>query len=80
MTVDRLITPREAIEYLALDQQGLKMPRESLRWLCRTGRIRYVKVGRYVRFRQQWLDDYIENQCFEPRGPATRSRPGSRPA
>jgi len=54
-----LMTPAEAISYLGLDQQGLRQPRESLRWLCRTGRLRYTKVGRYIRFRKAWLDELI---------------------
>jgi hypothetical protein len=55
-----LVTPDEAIAYLRLDQQGLRQPREALRWLCRTGRLRYTKVGRYVLFRRDWLDELVE--------------------
>ena len=58
-----LLTPREAICYLRLDQQGLKQPLEALRWLYRTGRLRYTKVGKYVRFKQQWLDDLVESNA-----------------
>jgi hypothetical protein len=47
----RLLIPAEAITYLRLDQQGLRDPRESLRWLCRTGKLKFTKVGRYIRFR-----------------------------
>jgi hypothetical protein len=63
-----LITPEEAVSYLRLDQQGLRYPREALRWLCRTGKLRYAKVGRYVRFRKTWLDELIERSVV-PRPP-----------
>lgn len=56
----RMLTPEEAIKYLALDRQHLRCPRESLRWLCRTKKLRFAKVGRYVRFRQEWLDELVD--------------------
>lgn len=56
----RLFTPDEAIRYLALDKQRLVAPRESLRWLCRSKKLRFAKIGRYVRFRQEWLDEFID--------------------
>jgi hypothetical protein len=59
-TGELLVTPEEAICFLGLDRQGLRQPREALRWLCRTGRLRYTRVGRYVRFRQAWLEDLVE--------------------
>jgi hypothetical protein len=62
---DALLTPLDAIAYLKLDQQGLSQPRESLRWLCRTGRLKYTKVGRYVRFRKAWLDDLINRNAVQ---------------
>jgi hypothetical protein len=57
---DSLRTPDEAIRFLGLDRQGLRTPREALRWLCRTGRLKYAKVGRYVRFRKAWLEEYVD--------------------
>jgi hypothetical protein len=57
---EELLTPAEAVGYLKLDQQGLREPREALRWLCRTGKLKYTKVGRYIRFRRSWLDDLVE--------------------
>ena len=58
-----LMTPAEAVSYLRLDQQGLRDPREALRWLCRTGRLRHTRVGRYVRFRRDWLDELIDENA-----------------
>ena len=56
----RLLTPDDAIRYLALDKQRLRAPRESLRWLCRSKKLRFAKIGRYIRFRQEWLDEFID--------------------
>jgi hypothetical protein len=65
MAMGDLMTPAEAIEYLRLDQNGLQQPRESLRWLCRTGKLRYTKVGRYIRFRKAWLDELVERNAVQ---------------
>jgi hypothetical protein len=70
---ESLITPEEAIRFLGLDRQGLRQPREALRWLCRTGRLRYTKVGRYVRFRQAWLEELVERA-------SVNKKPRARPA
>jgi hypothetical protein len=48
------------MRFLGLGRQGLHQPREALQWLCRTGRLRHTKVGRYVRFRQAWLEELVE--------------------
>ena len=62
-----LMTPEEAITFLGLDRQKLQQPREALRWLCRTGQLRYTKVGRYVRFRRQWLEELVERNEMPPK-------------
>lgn len=54
-----LKTPDEAVRFLGLDRQGLRAPREALRWLCRTGKLKYARVGRYVRFREEWLQELV---------------------
>jgi hypothetical protein len=58
-----LMTPAEAISYLRLDMRGLRDPRESLRWLCRSGRLRHTRVGRHVMFRRDWLDELIDENA-----------------
>ena len=71
---DRLFTPDEAMQFLGLDQQGLRAPREALRWLCRTGKLKYAKIGRYVRFRKVWLEEFVNaNTICRPRGHSTDS-------
>lgn len=78
----RLLTPEEAIHYLALDKQRLRAPRESLRWLCRSKKLRFAKIGRYVRFRQEWLDEFIDRTATECAGiltSVTMSQPSEPP-
>lgn len=59
----KIYTTEEAVSYLGLDRQGLSQPLEALRWLCRTGKLKYTKVGRYLRFRREWLDELIERNA-----------------
>ena len=61
----KLLTAAEAVAFLRLDQQGLRQPRESLRWLCRTGQLKFTKVGRYLRFRMCWLDELIRRNAVQ---------------
>ena len=63
---NELLTPDEALRILALDRQGLRQPREALRWLCRTGQLRFTKIGRYVRFRRSWIEELITRNEVEP--------------
>ena len=60
-----LFTVPEAAAYLKLDQEGLTRPREAVRWLYRTGKLKYTKVGRYVRFRKAWLDALINRNAVQ---------------
>ena len=62
----KLLTPEDAIRYLGLDRQGLRQPRESLRWLCRTGKLRFTKIGRYVRFQKSWLAEIVAANEVQP--------------
>jgi hypothetical protein len=58
-----LRTPSEAVHFLGLDRQDLRQPREALRWLCRTGKLRFTKIGRYIRFRQAWLEELVDRNA-----------------
>lgn len=49
--------------YLGLDRDGHRKPAEALRWLCRTGRLKYTKVGRHLRFEEAWLDELIDRNA-----------------
>jgi excisionase family DNA binding protein len=70
----KLLTPLEAATYLGLDRQGLSQPLESVRWLCRTGQLRYTRVGKYVRFRKAWLDELVERNTTLHGGPECEGR------
>jgi len=61
---DRLLTAMEAAEYLGLLDH--KAPSEAVRYLCRRRKLKYVKVGRGLRFRRQWLDQFVERSAVEP--------------
>jgi len=61
--LEKLRTSEEAVVYLGLDRQGLRQPQEALRWLCRTGKLKYTKIGRRLGFRQDWLDELIERNA-----------------
>jgi len=55
---ERLLSEDEAVEYLALGTR--RNPKGSLRWLMRTGRVAYVRLGRGIHgFRQRDLDACI---------------------
>jgi hypothetical protein len=72
-----LKTSDEAVSQLGLDRLGLRDPRESLRWLCRTGRLRFTRIGRRVMFRQEWLDELIDQNTVLRKAPRRESTRGS---
>jgi hypothetical protein len=71
MTSD-LLNEAEAVAYLRLDGLGLTRPDEALRWLRRTGRLKFTRLGRFILYRKQWLDDAIEGNAV-CRPPSTRT-------
>ena len=62
-----LLTPEEAVSLLRLDQLGLKNPKESLRYLRRSGQLGYVKVAGKVLIPRQEISAYLERQRIEAR-------------
>ena len=72
-----LKTSDEAVSQLGLDRLGLRDPRESLRWLCRTGRLKFTRIGRRVMFRQEWLDELIDQNTVLRKAPRRESTRGS---
>ncbi len=61
---DPVYTSAEAVKYLGLDRVGLSKPEESLRWQCRTGRLKFTRIGRRLMFRKSWLDELIERNAI----------------
>jgi len=64
-TVDmpELLTQKEVIGILRLDQIGLKDPKETLRYLRRTGQIGYVKVAGKVLIPKSEVETYVEKNA-----------------
>ena len=58
-----LLTQEEAIRLLRLDEVGLKNPKESLRYLRRTGQIGYVKVAGKVLIPRDEVASYIDRHA-----------------
>ncbi len=61
----RLLTLEEAAYYLGLHKDH-KAPIHAVRYLCRSRKLRFVKIGRTLRFRREWLDDYIDSESIDP--------------
>ncbi len=55
----RLLTGQEAAAYLGLSEQTLRIHR------IRGGGVRFVKVGRLVRYRISDLEAYLDARTFE---------------
>ena len=60
---DPIYNSVEAVKYLGLDRLGLGRPDESLRWMCRTGKLKYSKFGRRLMFRKSWLDELVDRNA-----------------
>ena len=61
-----LLTQEEAIRVLRLDQLGLRFPKESLRYLRRTGQLGFVRVAGKILIPRDELTDYLERQRVKP--------------
>ena len=61
----RLLTLEEAAHFLGLHKDH-KAPDHAVRYLCRTRQLRFVKVGKTLRFRREWLDDYVDSHSILP--------------
>ena len=61
-----LLTFQEAAIELGFVRLGYRKPAEAVRDLCRTRRLRHVKVGRRVFIRRLWLEQFIERESVAP--------------
>ena len=61
-----LLTFEQAAHELGLDQLAYKTPQEVVRNLCRTRRLRHVKIGKRVFVRRKWLAEYVERESVAP--------------
>ena len=63
-----LLTEPEAIEYLRLDNNGVKHPERTLRRLREQGKIAAIHVGRCVRYPLASLQTFIQQELeIDPR-------------
>lgn len=66
-SLPQLLTQDEAVQMLRLDRLGLRDPKESLRYLRRTGQIGFVKVANRVLYPLEALREYLTRQTVQPR-------------
>jgi excisionase family DNA binding protein len=52
-------TPAEIAEYIGMSTY-------TVQDLCRRGELRHVKVGRSIRIRREWADQYMATHEREP--------------
>ena len=65
---DRLISEKEAVEMLALNDRP--NPKGTLRWLMRARRLAYVKLARgVIGFRPSDIQDYINSNLIAANRP-----------
>lgn len=65
----------EAGRWLGLDRLGYEAPGEAVRYLCRTRRLRHVKVGKRILIRRAWLLEYLERESVPPLTEAALTSP-----
>lgn len=56
---EKLFTGQEAAEFLKISEQTLRIQR------IKGGGLKYVKVGRLVRYRQSDLETYLNARTYE---------------
>jgi len=61
--IPALLTQDEAVKILRLDSLGLRVPKESLRHLRRTGQLAYVKVAGKILIPKKEIATYLEHQA-----------------
>lgn len=45
----------------------LNLERKAVRRLMREGGLRFARIGRDLRFRREWVDDFIDRDASTPR-------------
>lgn len=60
-----LWTLQDVAAYLGLGHDH-RDPISAVRYLCRVRKLKFVKVGKTLRFRKQWVDDFLEREATLP--------------
>jgi hypothetical protein len=71
-----LMTFAEAGAFLGLGRMGYEAPGEAVRYLCRTRRLRHVRVGKRILIRRAWLLEYLERESVPPLTESALTSPG----
>ena len=59
---DGFMTLSGVADYLGLGDDHAD-PVSAVRYLCRTRKLKHVKVGKTIRIKQTWVDSFIENEA-----------------
>jgi excisionase family DNA binding protein len=72
LSTESLWTLSEVAAHLGLGKDH-RDPISAVRFLCRSRKLRFVKVGRTLRFKREWVEQYIAAASIEPIRTASRS-------
>ena len=61
---DRLLTLQGVVEYLGLGDDH-RDPVSAVRYLCRTRKLKFVKVGKTLRIRQSWVEAFLARNAVD---------------
>jgi excisionase family DNA binding protein len=75
-TIDAPTTGEEPMLRLQDVCQRLNLKRAAVRRLMREQGLRYIRLGRDLRFKREWLEDFIEKTGTPADPIATRRRRG----
>lgn len=64
-STESLWTLSEVAAHLSLGKDH-RDPISAVRFLCRSRKLRFIKVGRTLRFKREWVEQYIEAASVEP--------------
>jgi len=66
-SMPELLTQQEAVKALRLDDMDIKNPKESLRYLRRTGQLTYFKVAGKIVIPRKAIKDYLDDHRTDAR-------------
>lgn len=58
-------TLQDVAYYLGLGHDH-RDPISAVRYLCRARKLKFVKVGKTLRFRKKWVDEFLEREATLP--------------
>ena len=62
---EQLWTLQDVTNYLGLGADH-RDPVSAVRYLCRTRKLKHVKVGKTLRFKKAWVNEYLEKEAVQP--------------